>query len=183
MTCVGIDLAGKKKNPTGFSVLEDRKINFGILKEDEEIIEKCKTKKPEIIAIDSPLNFSKENGFRDCDLELIERGYRVLPPDFGGMKSLTERGIKLAEELRELDFEVLEIHPLTSGLILFDTKSRDKWISILSERGWEVETDANEHEIDSVVAGLTGYLYLRGETKRIGGEEGIIIPEERPSVL
>ncbi len=184
MKCVGIDLAGKEKNPTGFAVLNNQKINSQILNKDKEIIEKCELKNPDIIAIDSPLSFPKnDEGFRDSDLKLIERGYRVLPPELGGMEALTKRGTKLAQKLDELNHKNIEIHPLTSGRVLFGTKSRDEWVRNLSEEDWEVKQDLDKHQVDSILAAFTGYLHLKNKTEKIGGDDGIIIPKDCLSAL
>lgn len=177
MKTIGIDLAGKEKNPTGIGVLKNRRIKTGLFHSDEEIIERCESENPSTISIDAPLSFPDVGSFRKCDNELIKRGYRVFPPGFGGMKVLTERGIHLSKELRGNGFEVIEIHPLTSGMILFETKNRENWLSSLSKQGWELECGVSEHEVDSMIAAFVAFLHMRGETERIG-EEGkeIVIP-------
>ncbi len=183
MKSIGIDLAGKEKNPTGVAVLEDQRIDSEVMNENSEIIEKCKLQDPKIIAIDSPLSFPEDNGLRDSDSKLVKRGYRVLPPKLGGMEVLTRRGIQFAEKLSELNFKVIEVHPLTSGRILFETKSKGEWLSLLSEKGWEIKPNTNQHEKDSIIAAFTGYLHLKGETEKVGEDRGIIIPKEVSSFL
>ncbi len=184
MKGVGIDLAGKEENPTGVSILDDNSIISRLFHSDDEVISICEKSNPDIIAMDAPLSKPKEGGLRECDSGLVERGYRVLPPLLGGMKSLTERGIRLADNLQKRDFEVIEVHPLTSGKTLFNTSAREKWISMLSEKGWEIETDMNKHEIDSILAALTGFLYFNGDTEEVGGRDGeIVIPRISPSGL
>lgn len=184
MKAIGIDLAGKEKNPTGIATLKDRYIKTRILNSDEEIIENCKSEDPEIIAIDAPLNLPEDGGLRKAESDLISRGHRVLPPLLGGMRALTERGIKLSEKLRELGFQVIEIHPRTSGIILFESDSRKKWTKKLREEKWNLDSKADEHEIDSALAALTGFLHLDGKTKKIGeaGKE-IIIPQKELTAL
>lgn len=179
MKALGIDLAGKDENPTGLSVLGDNIINSDIVHTDGEIVNSCESEDPHVVAIDAPLSLPKNRGLRECDTKLVERGYRVLPPLLGGMEALTHRGIKLARVLQDKKFEVIEVHPLTSGKILFETSSRKEWISELSRENWEVDLEMNEHEIDSAIAAFTGYLHLKGKTKRVGGEEGsIVIPRD-----
>lgn len=178
MKLIGIDLAGKEENPSGISILKNHEIRTDHIYSDKEIIRKSKTINPKLLAFDAPLSFPEESGYRDIDSELINRGYRVLPPTLGGMKSLTERGIQLAEKLRNYNQEVIEVHPRTSGLILFETESREEWISKLSKSRWKVEQELDEHEIDSIIAAVTGYLYLQGNVEKISREEGeIIIPQ------
>lgn len=110
---------------------------------------------------------------------MIKMGHRVLPPTFPGMKSLTKRGMKLADRLEDHCREIIEAHPLTSGKILFNSKSRKKWISSLKEEGWKIDSKIEEHEIDASIAAVTGLLYKNGNSKVIRGEEGeIIIPDD-----
>lgn len=95
------------------------------------------------------------------------------------MKCLTKRGIRLSSSLREHGFEVIEVHPLTSGRILFGTKKKDRWVSRLLENEWSVDADMNDDEIDSAIAAITGFLYLRRKTRVVGeGRDFIVIPEE-----
>lgn len=184
MTSLGIDLAGKEENPTGVSILENHKIKSSIMHSNNEIIQKCESINPNIVAIDAPLNFPKEEGLRECDLKLIKRGHRVLPPTLGGMKVLTERGIQLSEKIRKSGFKVIEIHPRTSGVILFDSESKEDWVSTLSSEGWSLDLGSTEHELDSTLAAITGFLHLAGKTEKIGNERGtIIIPSGRLKAL
>lgn len=178
MKSVGIDLAGKSKNPTGFAILEESRIISNILHTDEEIIDSCIGEGSEVIAIDSPLSFSSDGGFRKADLDLLKRGYRLFPPDFGGMRTLTKRGINISKYLGRQGFEVIEVHPLTSGKIIFDSKDRKHWITRLSESGFAMTSNLNEHEIDSIIAAITGNLYLKGKTEKVGKRvDEIVIPK------
>ncbi|KXA91135.1 hypothetical protein AKJ63_01855 [candidate division MSBL1 archaeon SCGC-AAA259D18] len=178
MKTLGIDLAGKVDNPSGVAVLEESSIRTDILNSDEEIIDICKSQGSKIIAIDAPLSFPEKGNLREADSELIRRGHRVLPPTLGGMRPLTERGIRMARELCELEFEVIEVHPRTSGKILFGSESRDEWVSKLREGDWNLSSGFSEHEIDSIVAAVTGFLYLEDRTEEVGEQgEGIVIPK------
>ncbi len=178
MKSIGIDLAGKKDNPTGFSSLKNSRVRSCLLNSDDEIIEASIKENPDIISIDSPLSFSSSGGYRGSDLELLKRGYRVFPPDFGGMESLTKRGIRISESLIDKGFKVIEVHPLTSGRIIFNSKDREEWISGLSELGFVLDSELSEHEVDSVIAAFTGFLYLEGKTEKVGKSgEKIVIPK------
>lgn len=184
MKIIGIDLAGKETNSTGIAALTEDDLSVFIVKSDKEIMEKCEVDHPDVVAIDAPLNFPEEGGLREADSELISRGRRVFPPGFGGMKSLTERGIRLAKKLRDQRFEVIEIHPRTSGVILFGTPEREDWIRELGKAGWELGEGVSEHEVDAALAALTGLFYLKGKFEEVGEKgEGIVIPREDLSVL
>lgn len=178
MIVIGLDLAGLPSNPTGFASLLNRKFETGLVHSDEEIVELCSRSRPALVAIDAPLSPPVSGNLRQADRLLIERGLRVFPPTFAGMKKLTARGIRVAGELLERDVRVIEIHPRTSGKILFRTAERREWLSRLRKKGWMVGQGLGEHEADAVIAALTAWLHLMGRTEEIGNaaEGTIVIP-------
>lgn len=54
MKVVGIDLAGKSENPTGFCLLTDEGSQAKLLFSDTEILREIEDTKPDCIAIDAP---------------------------------------------------------------------------------------------------------------------------------
>ncbi len=181
MRAVGVDLAGKESNPSGFAVLLNHKIKTRLVYPDEELLQLCTRERPDVVAIDAPLSFPREGNLRVADAQLIRLGHRVLPPTFGGMRALTGRGIQLAKKLRAHSIRVVEIHPRTSGRILFGTPNREEWLIKLGREGWEVRGGTSDHEVDAAMAALTGLLYLSKRTEEVGElEEGkIVIPRGR----
>ncbi|MGC8817167.1 MAG: DUF429 domain-containing protein [Candidatus Hadarchaeum sp.] len=181
---IGIDLAGLESNPSGFSLLTDHELHNQIIYRDSEILKTCAASQPSVVAIDAPLSLPGRGSLREADLALIRRGFRVFPPNFGGMRSLTVRGMKLAGKIRRSGIEVIEVHPRTSGLILFGSDDRKKWVAGLRRAGFELQGGAGRHEIDAALAAVTGLLRLQGKTEEIGTEkEGkIIIPRARCSL-
>lgn len=160
---VGIDLAGKEKNPTGFCVLttnEKDSAEVTLVYTDEEIIRNVEIAKPTIICIDAPLSMPRKGEyFRKCDREMISRGYRVLSPRIPSMLILVERGIQLAKRLRELGYRCIEVFPRATERIL----------------GLEKERRVNQDKYDALLCALTGKCYLNGKYEAVGDEEGIII--------
>lgn len=176
MKVVGLDLAGISSRPTGTAVAKNKKITTFLLHSDQEIISTCNEENPDVIAIDAPLSKPRKGGLRTCDRELISKGLRVFPPLFGGMKKLTSRGIKIAKKLRLQKHAVIEVHPRTSGRLLFGTSDREVWIRKLKNLGFNLEGVKTEHEIDAVLAAITGELHLKGKTDEIGKRAKIIVP-------
>ena len=183
MICVkviGVDLAGRPTNPSGFALLSNRKISARLVYYNKEIVELCTRERPALIAIDAPLSLPRRGNLRTADAELIRRGLRVFPPTFAGMLSLTERGINLATELRTKSLQVIEIHPRTSGVLIFKTPDRRQWVIKLREKGVKLKESASEHEIDAAMAALTGALHLQRKTEEVGeAEEGTIVIPRR----
>ncbi len=178
MKTVGIDLAGLQTNASGFAVLFDRRIQTRLVYLNQEIIELCVQNRPELIAIDAPLSWPKCGNLRKADRLLMNRGFRVLPPLFGGMKSLTKRGGYLIKKLQKEKIDVIEVHPTTSGKILFNTSDREKWVKGLKRLGFQLEKGKSRHEVDASMAAFTAALHLKGKTEKVGNtKEGeIIVP-------
>lgn len=187
MKIVGIDLAGKEENPSGFCILKNGQVTLKTLYHNEEIIKEVKGVNPSVIAIDAPLSLPQGRCCLEKDCECAVGGHfrqaerdirpygRVLPLTFQGMKMLTLRGITLGQILKK-DFEVIEAHPRTSQKMLGFNDLKGDLSQIFS-----LLNDPSEHELDAAVAAITGYLYLEGHVLELGDpEEGIIvIPQEK----
>jgi len=174
MKIVGIDLAGFEKNDTGFCVFEDKKVRVKIVKTDQEILQEIEKERPDLICIDGPLTLPLQNQ-RKADLEL--KHYGALPPLMGGMRYLTMRGNRLREKLSA--YKVIEVLNVATAKILGfwdpDPTKRQQALLKMDIKG-DIENRAmTKDEVDSIVAAITGYLYLEGKAKEIGDEEGVIV--------
>jgi len=92
---IGIDLAGKPKNPTGWGLWKNKKVETSLIHTNKEILDDVAHSDPTIIAIDAPFSLPKKGILRIADREMIRRGYRVFPPCLPAMKTLTLRAMKL----------------------------------------------------------------------------------------
>jgi predicted nuclease with RNAse H fold len=181
---VGIDLAGKATNPTGWAMLKNKTISTCHLHSDEEILKRSINCDPKIIAVDAPLSMPKKAAMRKADKEMHKRGYPVFPPRFPAMEKLTLRAIRIVKELTRRRFKVIEVHPTSTRKTLkMPTKDWKKIQTIFIRIGLEGDLKTHvltPHEIDAVTAALTGHLYIQGKTELIGDEkEGyIVVPSE-----
>lgn len=180
---VGIDLAGKSVNPTGICFLNSDQFSFRTVLEDNEILSFIKELNPSLIVIDAPLSLptgrcclsnkcscSEIGGhFRKAEVEIRKYG-RTLPLTFRGMRMLTERGIKLADELKK-KYEVIESHPRTIQRLLgFEDLERDL------NCYFKLPDDLNDHELDALLLVIAGIFYIKGDYMEFGAvDEGIII--------
>jgi predicted nuclease with RNAse H fold len=177
---IGIDLAGKEENPTGFAIWRNKTVETCLIYTDKEILEKVFSANPKIVAIDAPLNLPKSGIFRKADKELIKKGYRVFPPGLPAMKKLTLRAIELNRLITERGIQTIEVHPTSTRKALgMPTKDWEKIQNILKSVGLAgslSEHRLTPHEIDAITAALTGYLHMEGLTESVGDhEEGYII--------
>lgn len=182
---IGIDLAGKPENPTGWAVGENKKVKTNLIYTDEEILEGITRSKPAIIAVDAPFTLPKSGIFRKADREMIRRGYRVFPPSLRAMKKLTKRAMKLNKLIAKSGYETTEVHPTSTRKALsMPSKDWGKIQTILKRIG--LEGDIKEHvltyhEIDAVTTALTAYLHIKSRTEALGDEEEgyIIVPKKQ----
>lgn len=166
MISVGIDLAGKEKNITGFAVLKNGTFKTKKLFRNEEIIRWVKNSNPDIIAIDSPFSLPEEKFFRDCDLELIKMGFKVLSPRFKNMEILVKRCRTLLSEFNKMNFKAIEVFP----------RAVEKILGINKEKVEKNLGKISKDEFDAVLCAIMGRLYLKNEFRVVGRKHKIIIP-------
>lgn len=168
---LGIDLAGKTKNPTGICILKENNIKLKTVKEDKEILQIANTLKPDVIAIDAPIMQGKPK-IRKADTVL--KKYKAFPPTLPSMIPLTIRGSKLAAQLSKY-CQIIEVFPTATAKILgIYHKNYKETATFLHVKV------KNKHELDAYICCLTGKMFLEEKTETVGDETGrIIIPKEQ----
>jgi len=181
---LGLDLAGVEKRPTGVCLLyENLEAEIFTLYSDREILEIAGKFQPKLVAVDAPLNLPRKGFLRPCDRELISRGIRVLPPKLGGMETLTLRASKLKRKLEARGFKVIECFPgAVRKMFSLPPKRRlPETLEALEKLGLKPRSRSRitVHEVDSILAALTGFLHLRGLTETVGTPQAgqIVIPK------
>ena len=153
MRAIGIDLAGRSENPSGFCVLivEDgnNSTETKLLYSDEEMITEIDKIKPQCVAIDAPFWIPKGAGgmvspWRNSEQLLLKRGFRPLSPALPTMQQLAERAMNLVKTLRAKGYEVIETFPRAAEIIL----------------GLSKEPRKNQDEYDSLLCALVAKCYL-----------------------
>jgi len=184
---MGIDLSASERRDSGVCSMDDLKVRTFRAKRDDEIIALVERFRPKLVAIDAPLSLPPPSkGLRQCDRELLKRGIRVFPPNFGAMKQLTKRGMRLKALLEAEGFKVIEVFPGGAQDVLsLPRKQRNlsglrEGLRQLGLRG--VKPDATHDEIDAVTAAYVGWLYLNGLVELIsdGQGGGIVMPLPYP---
>ncbi len=162
MRVVGIDLAAKPENSTGFCILDEKSSQTKVLHSNEDILAEVEKERPECIAIDAPFWLPKSGAklmpWRPSEQLLIKRGFRPISPMLPTMQMLTMRASFLVKTLRDKGFNVIEVFSKASEQIL----------------GLSKEARKNEHEYDALICALTAKAFLEGNYEDL---EGIIIPK------
>jgi predicted nuclease with RNAse H fold len=179
---IGIDLTGSENKPSGIAVLANKEvITTARLKFNDEFHFLIAQYAPDVISIDSPLSLPENPNkiYRDCELELKHRGMGVYWCLLPSMKSLTYRGIALAENLRAGGWNVIESYPGAAQDIL-GIPRKSKGIDILRqglvEYGIKGNLNISHDELDAITAALVGILYLQSEYEALGC---LIIPKPK----
>ena len=188
----GIDLAGSPKRNTGVCLLKGGRIlEWATLFSDEEIAAFIKKAKPDLIAIDAPLNLppgrktlDDRNGehFRPCDRELLKRGIRFFPITLGPMRMLTQRGIMLKKRFARMGYDVIEMYPGAAQDVWRTGRKQDglhklrHGLERLGVRG--LDKKMNGDELDAVTGAVVGYMFAMGRAEVLGNfkEGAIVIP-------
>ncbi|MDH5466679.1 MAG: DUF429 domain-containing protein, partial [Candidatus Aminicenantes bacterium] len=192
-TVVGIDLAGVPHRPTGWCTLKGLKARTGLLYSDEEIMNRVREDKPDLVAIDAPLTLPPgrksmeertDSHFRPCDEELRRRKIPFFPITLGPMRGLTERGIRLRKILEKEGFRVVEIYPGGAQDVWRIPRARNdlsglrRGLAHLGIRG--LKTESTDHELDAVTGALVGLFFLQGKAEVYGDfKSGAIIMPPR----
>ena len=158
MRVVGIDLAGKPENPTGFCSLTDSGTETTLLHTDMEIINEIDKIKPDCIAIDAPFWLPRTGIWRSSDEKLLRRGFQPISPAFPTMRLLVIRASHLVKILRERSYNVIEVFSNASEKVL----------------GLSKEPRKNQDEYDALLCALTAKSYLE---KKYEDLDGIILPK------
>lgn len=168
---LGIDLAAKEKNPTGFCTIIGDQVNAITMYSNKQIVESIHKINPTIIAIDAPLIKEK---IKNRNADQLLKPYGAMPPTMPSMKLLTKRGTKLAQTLEKQEYRIIEVFPTATAKILgFYDKN---YTNSLKKLHMENVLN-NKHEYDAYLCSLTARLYDIGKTEEVGDEHGkIIIP-------
>jgi len=158
MKVVGIDLAGKAENPTGFCLLDETGAKTKLLFSDMEILKEIEETKPDCIAIDAPFWLPQVGIWRSSDEKLLKRGFQPISPAFPTMRLLVLRASHLVKVLRERGYKVIEVFSSASEKVL----------------GLSKEPRKNKDEYDALLCALTAKAYLEGKYEDL---DGIIIPK------
>ncbi|HZY92734.1 MAG TPA: DUF429 domain-containing protein [Thermoplasmata archaeon] len=181
---MGLDLAGSPRRATGFCLLTRGKfVRTTVLGPDEEILEKVRAARPDVLVIDAPLSLPRGREslerpgpphLRACDRELLRLGIRFFPLTLGPMRLLTARGLRLKAAFASEKFPVFEGYPGgTQDLLGWPRKSEgvprlQRALRRFGFRGDVAERRLTHDELDAVAIAWTGGLFLRGKATEIG---------------
>ena len=206
--CLGIDLSSSPKRPSAYALLDrGRKLtHLDQFKTFDELLGLLDVYKPSLIAVDAPLYLPLG---LDCLEEshscspLLEQKGRISEQELAHMhigcffttkrsiiKALIYRGLQLRQDLLDRGYQVIEVYPYATKVLLFGDKIPPKntaqGLAFLKEKlsqlivGLDVYMDDLNHDrCDALLAAYTASLHLQEETDLLGTpEEGhMVVPK------
>ena len=201
MVVLGVNLRASPKRPSTAVALNDHSsLSYvGSFLDDEELAQLAQSLKPQLISIGVPLSLPLGlcclEPSHTCNLTVPRRKGRLLELELARMgigcfftnkgsiiRNLIYRSIELRKLLSESDFEVIEVYPHATKVILFGDKVprrksaaslvflKERLALLISYIGpYMVGMDRNA--CNAVLNAYTGFLHTRNETDVLGSEE------------
>jgi len=185
---LGIDLSGKEGKTTGFCLIYEKIVLVvGSFRSLNAIKEYINVLRPDIVAIDAPLNHPTSGHYRDCDIMLKKYGMHPLPLTMKSMKMLIERAISLTNYLDTINIKYIETFPAGALKMLgYKRKPKSKaerfryFKQISKLYGLSSKIDPMEltkDEFDAYICAIAGYAYTKKRYIAVTGKEcKIILP-------
>ena len=206
MPVLGVDLRTSSKKSTPIALLDEdsRLIWLGSFREDIELADLVKQLRPDLVAIGSPLNLPAGLCCLDkscgCWFSVQDRKSRLLELELAKMgiscfytnkvsiiKDLIYRGMRLNHELRSEGYDVIEVYPHATKMLLFgdnmppknNPNSVNYMISRLETLVFGMDSymvDIDKDVCDAIINAYTGRLHVNFDTDMLGDpDEGMLV--------
>ena len=212
MSVLGVDLRASRKKSSSVAILDSKShlTELGSFYEDIELMKLVDDLRPDLVAIGAPLNLP--SGFccldQSCDcrfsvpdrkgrlleLELAKMGISCFYTDKGSIiRELIYRGILLSQNLRDAGYNVIEVYPHATKMLLFGDKVPPKNSAVSVSymighltplvSGMEKHADdLDRNSCDAIINAYTGQLHAQSNTDVLGDpEEGILVLPKLPN--
>jgi len=212
MSVLGVDLRASRKKPSSVAILDSHShlTELGSFYEDIELMKLVDDLRPDLVAIGAPLNLP--SGFccldQSCDcrfsvpdrkgrlleLELAKMGISCFYTNKGSIiRELIYRGILLSQNLRDAGYNVIEVYPHATKMLLFGDKVPPKNSAVSVSymighltplvSGMEKHADnLDRNSCDAIINAYTGQLHAQSNTDVLGDpEEGILVLPKLPN--
>lgn len=211
MVILGVDLRGSQTRPSTVVALDQQPQvafmdSFGV---DTELLQMVIEHQPSLIVIGAPLalptglccletscsckfDYPQRKG-RQLELELSRMGISCFFTNKGSIiRNLIYRGVGLKAKLTELGFNVIEVYPHATKVILFGDsippKNSADSLAFMRERlpgvikGLDSQIyNLDRNACDAVLNAYTGFLHSQGATDMLGSpEEGMVVLPRLP---
>ena len=212
MLILGVDLRASSKRSSTVVALNDESnvVFFDSFDHDPELQEMVDSYKPDLIAIGAPLGLpgglccletscccrfsNPQNKGRQSEIDLARLGISCFFTNKGSIiRDLIYRSIELNKHLSKMGYEVIEVYPHATKVLLFGDNAPPKnspdSVTFLKEKltplvpGLDLHLDGmDRNTCDAVLNAYTAVLHWGGKTDMVGTEEeGMVILPKLPS--
>ena len=206
MVLLGLALRASANRPSTVAVLDNEAsvTSLGSYHTDGDLVRVVEAYKPEIVAVGAPLSLptglccleptcdctvaDPQRRGRQFELELARLGISCFFTNKGSIiRSLIYRSISLTQKLTKGGYQVIEVYPHATKLILFGDqlppKNSSKSVAFLRQRlpalvqGLESHLGAlDRNACDALLNSYTALLHRRNKTDVLGiPEEGLLV--------
>ena len=212
MAVLGIDLRASRKKPSTVAILDSQShlTELRSCYEDSELTDLVGKVRPDVIAIGAPLNLP--SGFccldQSCDcwfsipgrkgrlleIELSRMGISCFYTNKGSIiRDLIYRGIRLSQDLKAEGYDVIEVYPHATKMLLFGDKLPPKnstgslrymidHLAPLVSGMDDHADDLDRNTCDAIINAYTGQLHAQSDTDVLGDpEEGMLVLPRLPT--
>lgn len=183
MIAIGLDLAGKDTNPSGFctifckesahsfqSLIDNiEKVIVEDLLLNDEIVTRIKEINPNMTAIDAPFSISK-GPWRSSEMFLLTKGFKPVSTQLLNMRGLAERAIQINNQL--VGYRKIETFSKAIESILQINKESflDSIRDRLEKKGNWNRGKISKDQYDAILCGLCALLHLQNKTELLGNK-------------
>ncbi len=198
MVVLGVDLRTSPKRRSAMAALDcEPSVTFlGLASTDDDIVARVESLRPDVVAFGTPLTLpeglccletacdcrtrSARRKGRQLELDLAQMGISCFFSGKGSViRGLIYRGIGLRKRLAALGFEVIEVYPHATKVVLFGdgvpSKNSRGSLDYVKQRlpglmgGLDERLESlNQNDCDALINAYTAFLHRRGETDILG---------------
>ena len=211
MTIIGVDLKTSSRRPSTVIILDEelKLVSWHTFATDDELLQAADSHQPRVIAIGAPLTLPAglccleatcecdfeypDTKGRQCELELSRLGISCFFTSKSSIvRGLILRSVEINRQLNDLGFQVIEVYPYATKVLLFgDNMPTGKTSANLDFLRAEASALISDllHQVgnlgrnacDAALNAYTGFLYLSNQTDMLGNAtEGLVVIPKLP---
>lgn len=153
-TYCGIKLTGEQEDPCTLVCINGDTVTLSTT-EDEELMDALRDHRPKILALNAPETSGQQEGFRENEQELVDKGYQMRPLEMRNQQ-LLERAEFLSNTIKRsgMGIQIIESNPYVIAQQL-DVEGD----AVLEEHGIDTGPIENVAAFDAALLALTAKLY------------------------
>lgn len=184
MIAVGVDLAGKNTNPSGFCTVFFKESEINSMKDvidniekviiedvlsNDDLVNRIKEINPNMTAIDAPFSIAKDV-WRSSETFLLTKGFKPVSTQLLNMRALAERAIAINNQL--VGYRKIETFSKSIETLLEINKDYllDQIRDRLEKNGNWDRGKITKDQYDAILCALCAILHMQNKTELVGNK-------------